>query len=148
MMYRLVLAVVVAVSVAACDSTSATTTTEPAVDLTVIFTGGGCLYEGPETFALGSEPTFVFVNNSSLTDLTYGIWTVPDGTTLSGISSSYATSMFEVGGDRKAVSQPPTAVDSETSVSVLLDTPGTWALVCFIRADGVEYRRTFVVSDA
>jgi hypothetical protein len=114
----------------------------------VTFTGGGCSYEGPETFTLGSEPTFVFVNDSSISNVDMGIWTVPEGTTLTGLSRDYASSMFEVGGDRKAVTIPPTAVDSVTPLPVVLDTPGTWAVVCRVKGDGVEWRVTFAVTDA
>lgn len=148
MLRRIVFVVSVVMALAACDSTSATTTTETAAEPTVTVTGGGCNYEGPETFTLGSEPTFMFVNDSSITNVDLGVWTVPDGTTLAGLSRDYATSMFEVGGDRKAVTLTPTAVDSETPLPVVLDTPGTWATVCRVKGDGVEWRVTFAVADA
>ena len=129
--------------VAACSSSGAT---DSDTDPTVTFNGNGCSYDGAETFDLSSEETFVFVNNSELENVTFGVWTVPDGTNLTPVSRIYATSMFETGGDRRAASYQPTAAESETPLTVVFDTPGTWALVCRIQGDGVEFRHTLTVS--
>ena len=116
------LVVLVALVLAGCSTNSEPTST---------FTGEECLYDGPSEFDLDTEVKFAFVNTSEATSAGYGIWKVPDGTTVDGISEK---SIFGIGADMstdmRAVARPSSpGFDKELTVN--LDTPGSWAIICF-----------------
>ncbi len=132
-------------------TTPATTQEAPTAtsEATSTFDGSGCTYDGPTEFDLNTEVTFTFINTSD-GSAGYGIWKVPEGTTVGDITEK---SIFGIGADRtpdmRAVALPSSpGIDKELVVA--LDTSGLWAVNCFTPdADlGVDYPATvFVVSD-
>ena len=134
-------------------TTATPTTTQEAPtatsEATSTFDGSGCTYDGPTEFDLNTEVTFTFINTSD-GSAGYGIWKVPEGTTVGDITEK---SIFGIGADRtpdmRAVALPSSpGIDQELVVA--LDTPGLWAVNCFTpdAGLGVDYPATvFVVSD-
>ncbi len=137
------------------ETTTTTTTTLPSPpattgEATSTFDGTGCTYDGPTEFDLNAEVTFTFINTSDGRSAGYGIWKVPEGTTVGDITEK---SIFGIGADRtpdmRALALPSSpGIDKELVVA--LDTPGLWAVNCFTpnAGLGVDYPATvFVVSD-
>ena len=132
-------------------ATPATTQEAPTAssEPTSTFDGSGCTYDGPTEFDLNTEVTFTFINTSD-GSAGYGIWKVPEGTTVGDITEK---SIFGIGADRtpdmRAVALPSSpGIDKELVVA--LDTSGLWAVNCFTpnAGLGVDYPATvFVVSD-
>ena len=136
------------------ETTTTTTTALPPPpattgEATSTFDGTGCTYDGLTEFDLNAEVTFTFINTSD-GSAGYGIWKVPEGTTVGDITEK---SIFGIGADRtpdmRALALPSSpGIDKELVVA--LDTPGLWAVNCFTpgAGHGVDYPATvFVVSD-
>jgi len=119
-------------------------------EATSTFDGTGCTYDGPTEFGLNTETTFTFINTSEGTSAGYGIWKVPDGTTVGDITEK---SIFGIGADRTPDMRAHTLSSSpgiDRELVVALDTPGLWAVNCYTpnAGLGVDYPATvFVVSD-
>jgi hypothetical protein len=137
------------------ETTTTTTTTLPPPpattgEATSTFDGTGCTYDGPTEFGLNTETTFTFINTSDGTSAGYGIWKVPDGTTVGDITEK---SIFGIGADRTPDMRAHTLSSSpgiDRELVVALDTPGLWAVNCYTpnAGLGVDYPATvFVVSD-
>ncbi len=136
-------------------TTTTTTTTAlpppPATtgEATSTFDGTGCTYDGPTEFDLNTEVTFTFINTSD-GSAGYGIWKVPEGTTVGDITEK---SIFGIGADRSTDMRAlalPTSPGIDKELVVALDTSGLWAVNCFTpnAGLGVDYPATvFVVSD-
>ncbi len=152
--------------VAACgssedDASPATTvqppaTSAPSQPVTVsgpvsTYDGAGCAYDGAAEFDLGSRVTFTFVNVSDETNVGFGVWAVPDGTTAADILEK---GIFEVVG-ATSVATPafyaaqfaPTARDTEYERTITLDTPGHHAVNCFDIETDLDHATIFTVSD-
>ena len=123
--------VVLVVAVAACGSSSS----EP----TKIYDGSGCAYDGPTEFDLNSEVTFTFINESDDTGVGFVVWTVPDGTTAAEINEN---GIFEATGTQQGNTAPytfweakfpPTQLDTEYQVTVILDREGLYSVNCFVQ---------------
>ena len=141
-MRRLSIAVVLATLVLAGCSTSS----EPIST----FTGDECSYDGPSEFDLDTEVTFTFVNTSDGTSAGYGVWKVPDGTTVDDISEK---SIFGIGADESddmRAMAGPSSPGFDKELVVVLDTAGPWAVNCFTTgSSGADYPATvFVVTDS
>ncbi len=134
----------VAVVVTGCTGT----TSEP----TATYYGSGCSYEGPTEFDLGSAVTFTFINESDTTNMGFGVWSIPEGTTADDI---LAEGIFGVVGGGPPVDPEkgfyaalfaPTAIDSTGTLTVTLDKPGQHALNCYDESTG-DHAIMFTVSD-
>jgi hypothetical protein len=117
------------VALAACSSSS-----EP----TKIYDGNGCTYDGATEFDLDSEVTFTFINESDDTGVGFVVWEVPDGTTAEEINEK---GIFEATGTQQGNTAPyevweakfpPTELDTEYQVTVLLDRDGLYSVNCFV----------------
>ena len=103
------------------------------VEPTATFTGDRCDYQGPSAFELDSTVTFTFVNDSSVTDMGFSVWPIPDTTTAQEI---FDEGLFAVVGDDDTYSFydavfPPTETGSTSSLDVTFDRSGSHAIICF-----------------
>jgi hypothetical protein len=106
-------------------------TTAPTGEATTTFDGGACIYDGPAEFELGTEVTYTFVNTSNGVSAGYGVWVLPDGTTLDDLENN---GIHGVGTNprtdlRGLLGASSPGIDKELTVT--LDTPGTWVVNCF-----------------
>jgi hypothetical protein len=124
-----------------------TTTTTPATtqeattassESTKIYDGSGCTYEGETEFDLNSEVTFTFINESDDPRVGFVVWTVPDGTTAEEILEK---GIGEVTGSEQGDTAlyefweakfPPTQLNTEYPVTVLLNRAGLYSVNCFV----------------
>jgi hypothetical protein len=122
--------VVLVVAVAACGGSSS----EP----TKTYDGNGCSYDGPTEFDLNSDVTFTFINESDTTGVGFVVWTVPDGTTAAEINEK---GIFEATGAQEGNTAPyefweakfpPTQLNTEYQVTVILDREGLYSVNCFV----------------
>jgi hypothetical protein len=132
--------VLTALVLAGCSTSSEPTST---------FTGDECSYDGPSEFDLDTEVTFTFINTSEGASAGYGVWKVPDGTTVDDISEK---SIFGIGADQSADMRAVAAPSSpgfDKELVVALDTAGLWAVNCFeVGSVEVDHPATvFVVTD-
>ncbi|MCZ6661485.1 MAG: hypothetical protein O6951_00980 [Actinobacteria bacterium] len=111
-----------------------TTSSEP----TKVYDGSGCTYDGETEFALNSEVTFTFINESDDTGVGFVVWTVPDGITAEEIDEK---GIFEAIGTEQGNTAPyefweakfpPTQLDTEYQVTVTLDRAGLYSVNCFV----------------
>jgi hypothetical protein len=106
---------------------------------------------GPAEFELGTEAVFTFVNTSDGTSAGYGLWKVPDGTTVADIEEN---GIFGIGASQSSdqrVLSSPSSPGFDKEFAVALDTVGLWAVNCFTAAGASEkdYPATvFVVTDS
>ncbi len=143
-MRRLLLIVVpLVLALASCSTTS---------DPTATFTGGACDYDGPTEFDLDSTVAFTVINDSDTTNMGFGVWSVPEGTTADEIIEE---GLFDLLGITNVDDWPgfytalfsPTAIGSTGTMTVILDTPGQHALNCFDATADLDYPIMFTVSD-
>ena len=126
---------------------SCSTSSEP----TATYTGGACDYDGPSEFDLDSTVTFTVINESDNTNMGFGVWSVPEGTTADEIVEE---GLFDLLGITDVDDWPgfytalfaPTAIDSTGSMRVLLDTPGQHVLNCFDVTADLDHPIMFTVN--
>jgi hypothetical protein len=106
-----------------------------------------------ESTYLDSTVTFTFINESDTTNMGFGIWSLPEGTTADEILEE---GLFELLGITDVDDWPgfyaalfsPTAIDSTGILTVTLDKPGQHALNCFDSTEsGGNHAIMFTVSD-
>jgi hypothetical protein len=145
----LLIAVPLVLALASCSTTS---------DPTATYTGSACDYDGPSEFDLDSTVTFTVINESDTTNMGFGVWSVPEGTTADEIAEE---GLFELLGISDVDDWPgfytalfaPTPIDGTDArggpltMKVFLDTPGQHALNCFDAAADLDYPIMFTVSD-
>ena len=127
---------------------SCSTSSEP----TATYTGGACDYDGPSEFDLDSTVTFTVINESDNTNVGFGVWSVPEGTTADEIVEE---GLFDLLGISDVDDWPgfyaalfsPTAIDSTGILTVTLDKPGQHALICFDATADADHPIMFTVSD-
>ncbi len=116
-------------AVAGCSSTGEPTKT---------YDGTNCVYDGATEFDLNDEVTFTFTNESDTVLVGFVVWEVPDGTTAELINE---VGIFEATGTQQGNTAPyeffeakfpPTQLDTEYPVTVVLDTEGLYAVNCFV----------------
>jgi hypothetical protein len=101
---------------------------------TKTYDGTGCVYDGATEFDLNDEVTFTFTNESDSTGVGFVVWEVPDGTTAALIDE---VGIFEATGNTDSyeffeAKFPPTQLDTEYPVTVVLDTAGLYSVNCFV----------------
>jgi hypothetical protein len=105
---------------------------------TKTYDGTGCVYDGATEFDLNDEVTFTFTNESDSTAVGFVVWEVPDGTTAELI---YEVGIFEATGTVEGTTAlyeffeakfPPTQLDTEYPVTVVLDKEGLYAVNCIV----------------
>ncbi len=117
-------------------TTESSTTSIRVLEAESIFDGEGCVYDGPPGFALGTVVAFTFANASADVSVGYSIWKIPDGRTtddiveygILGIGTHLVT-------DMRASSQP-SGPGVDQVLEVRLDTPGSWAVNCYVPDGG------------
>jgi len=129
-MRRLIATVVLLVLVlAACTNTSGPTKA---------WDGTQCTYDGATEFDLNDEVTFTFTNESDSTLVGFVVWEVPDGVTAELINE---VGIFAATGTQQGNTDPyeffeakfpPTQLDTEYPVTVVLDTEGLYSVNCFV----------------
>ncbi len=111
-----------------------TSSSEP----TKTYDGTDCVYDGATEFDLNDEVTFTFTNESASTGVGFVVWEVPDGTTAELIDE---VGIFEATGTMQGNTDPyeffeakfpPTQLDTDYPVTVVLDKEGLYAVNCFV----------------
>ena len=136
-------ATLLVVALAACSGSG-----EP----TATYTGGACDYDGPSEFDLDSTVTFTVINESDNTNVGFGVWSVPEGTTADEIVEE---GLFDLLGITGVSDWPgfytalfaPTPIDSTDSMTVTLDKPGQHVFNCFDVTADLDHPIMFTVSD-
>ncbi len=139
----LLIVVPLVLALASCSTTS---------DPTATYTGGACDYDGPSEFDLDSTVTFTVINESDTTNMGFGVWSVPEGTTADEIVEE---GLFDLLGISNVNDWPgfytalfaPTAIDSTGTLTVTLDKPGQHALNCYDATADADHAIMFTVSD-
>jgi ABC-type Fe3+-citrate transport system substrate-binding protein len=101
-------------------------------EVTVEFTGDGCVYSGPTEFLVGDEFEITVIDvTEERMDVGYAVLKVPDGTSVADVR--------EQGVEQVAESDPEillfaevTEEGAERVMSGTLDVAGTWLLNCFV----------------
>jgi hypothetical protein len=122
-------------------------------DAIATYDGSECVYEGPTEFDLDSTVTFTVINESDTTDMGFGVWSLPEGTTADEILED---GIFTVVGGGPPVDEAPgfyralfgpTAIGTSQGLRVFLDTPGQHALNCYdLSTGGGDHAIMFTVS--
>ena len=111
------------------------------------YDGSTCVYEGPSSFDLDLTVNFGFVNNSDTTDMGFSVWKVPEG----GTADDILGGTFEPGEGQVGfimALDPPTIRGGTTLLTVNLDAPGQYVLVCSDYSTEMDYANTVTVSDS
>jgi hypothetical protein len=109
-------------------------------EVTVEFTGDGCVYSGPTEFEVGDE---FEITASDVTDervdVGYAVNKVPDGTSVETASEEGFIESLPDGSDTFLHSEV-TEAGTERVLSATLDVAGTWLVHCFVfqQPDGVD----------
>ena len=136
-------ATLLVVALAACSGSG-----EP----TATYTGGACDYDGPSEFDLDSTVTFTVINESDNTNVGFGVWSVPEGTTADEIVEEGLFDLLGITGVSDwpgfyAALFTPNAIDSTGILTVTLDKPGQHVLNCFDDTADADHPIMFTVSD-
>lgn len=131
-------AVLVVVVLAGCSGTDENAITT--------YDGSTCVYEGPSEFDLNLTVNFGFVNNSDTTDMGFSVWKVSEGSTANDLLGS----TFEPGEGQVGFVEalgPPTIRGGTTFLTVNLEAPGQYALVCTDYSTEMDYANAVTVSE-
>ena len=120
---------------------------------TAIYNGTGCVYDGPAEFDLNSTVTFTVTNESETTEVGFGVWKFPSGTTSGEILDQ---GIFQATGpedDFYEGAWPPTQIGTPYEITVTFDTPGQNGINCFDQSgddhdgDGLDHVTMFTVNE-
>jgi len=114
------------------------------------YDGSACVYEGPVEFDLDLTVNFGFVNESDTTNMGFSVWKVPEEGTADEILEVVGGISEPVEGQAgflRALS-PPTIRGGTTILTVTLDTPGQYALICSDFSTEKDYANLLTVLDS
>jgi hypothetical protein len=101
-------------------------------EVTVEFTGDGCVYSGPTEFEVGDEIEITVSDDSDeRADIGYAVTKVPDGTPVETASEEGFLDSLPDLSDTFLQSEV-TEEGTERVLSATLDVAGTWLVHCFV----------------
>ena len=114
--------ITISLLVAACSGTGTET-------VAVTFDGDSCSYTGPGEFDLDTELTIDLTNEAG-TSLAFGVWKVPEGTTIEDIETQGLPVVASPESENERGILRPGSVRDRT-LTVILNETGTLAFNCF-----------------
>jgi hypothetical protein len=98
------------------------------VEASAVYDGEGCTYDGPTEVSPGTRVSYTFTNESDTTDVTFGIFRLPEGTTQQEI---FATGIDPIsGGDTILILHAPSPVGTPRSDSTTFEDAGQYGAAC------------------
>ena len=97
-------------------------------DAAAVYDGTGCTYGGPTELSAGDEVTFTFTNESDRTDVTFGIYVLPAGTTQEEILATGIDAI--TGGETIMNLFAPSPIGESRSDSATFTDPGQYGAAC------------------
>lgn len=98
------------------------------VEASAVYDGEGCTYDGPTEVSTGTRVRYTFTNNSDSTDVTFGIFRLPEGTTQQDI---FDTGIDPIsGGDTILILHAPSPLGAPRADSTTFEDPGLYGAAC------------------